>query len=122
MTIEVFPFQSIYAVTKSGLEALGQALNREYEKEEIRTTTFVQGVALGKHGGQSVESAAEVHLFIVTRPRGQRAAAPGRRPASTIAVRRRRAGLRRFSRPWDHSIRQSVYRASTIWAISDGST
>lgn len=105
VTIEVFPFQSIYAVTKSGLEALGEALNREYEKEEIRTTTLIQGVALGegggstgwdhnpeyttvmwprlqaegtiqrvmgKHGGQSVESVAEVHLFIVTRPRGQK--------------------------------------------------
>ncbi|GAA3226664.1 SDR family oxidoreductase [Actinocorallia longicatena] len=105
VTIDVFPFQAIYAVTKSGLEALGEALNREYEKEEIRTTTLIQGVALGegtgstgwdhnpeysgvmwprlqaegtvqrvmgKHGGQSVESVAEVHLFIVTRPRGQK--------------------------------------------------
>jgi NAD(P)-dependent dehydrogenase (short-subunit alcohol dehydrogenase family) len=105
VTIEVLPFQSIYAVTKSGLEALGRSLNYEYEKEDIRTTTIIQGVALGdgggttdwdhnpemtsvmwprlqaegtiarvigKHGGQSVESVAEVHLFIVTRPRGQK--------------------------------------------------
>jgi NAD(P)-dependent dehydrogenase (short-subunit alcohol dehydrogenase family) len=105
VTIEVFPYQSVYAFTKAGLEAFGQALNREYEKEEIRTTTIVQGVALGegggvrdwdhnpdfssvmwprlqaegtvervmgKHGGQSVESVAEVHLFVVTRPPGQK--------------------------------------------------
>jgi NAD(P)-dependent dehydrogenase (short-subunit alcohol dehydrogenase family) len=104
VTIDVFPYQSVYAVTKAGLEALGQAVNREHEKEEIRVTTIIQGVALGegggptdwdhssykeivwprlqaegtiqrvmgKHGGQSVESVAEVHLFIVTRPRGQK--------------------------------------------------
>ena len=105
-TLEVFPFQSIYTVTKAGLEALGPALSREFEKEEIRVTTLVQGVALGEgggptdwdmipqdggqavwqrlveegtirrvmglHGGQKVESVAEVHLFIVTRPRGQK--------------------------------------------------
>jgi NAD(P)-dependent dehydrogenase (short-subunit alcohol dehydrogenase family) len=104
VTIEVFPYQSVYALTKAGLEALGQAVNREHEKEDIRVTTLVQGVALGegegptgwdhhahqaivwprlvaegtinrvmgKHGGQSVESVAEVHLFVVTRPRGQK--------------------------------------------------
>ena len=105
VTLEVFPMQSIYKATKSGLEALGQALNLEYEKEEIRVTTVVQGVAfgagggstdwelnveaataafarvqeegtlrrvMGKHGGMSVESIAEVHLFAVTRPRGQK--------------------------------------------------
>jgi NAD(P)-dependent dehydrogenase (short-subunit alcohol dehydrogenase family) len=104
VTIDVFPYQSVYAITKAGLEALGQAVNRELEKEEIRVTTLIQGVALGegggptdwdhtsyrdivwprlqaegtiervmgKHGGQSVESVAEVHLFIVTRPRGQK--------------------------------------------------
>jgi len=105
VTLEVFPFQSIYAITKSGLETLGKALNLEYEKEDIRTTTIIQGVALGegggaadwdhnpefsgvmwprlqaegtiqrtmgKHGGQKVDHVAEVHLFIVTRPRGQK--------------------------------------------------
>jgi NAD(P)-dependent dehydrogenase (short-subunit alcohol dehydrogenase family) len=105
VTIEVFPFQSIYAVTKAGLEQLGRSLNWEYEKEDIRTTTIIQGVALGegggatdwdhnpdmtsvmwprlqaegtiqrvigKHGGQKVEHVAEVHLFVVTRPRGQK--------------------------------------------------
>ena len=104
-TIEVFPFASMYSVTKAGLEALGRSLNLEYEKEDIRTTTIIQGVALGagggaldwdlnpdmapvawprlqaegtvqrimgKHGGQKVEQVADVHLFIVTRPRGQK--------------------------------------------------
>jgi NAD(P)-dependent dehydrogenase (short-subunit alcohol dehydrogenase family) len=104
-TLEVFPFQSIYTITKAGLEALGLALTREFEKEEIRVTTLVQGVALGegggptdwdmrvdgsmyvwerlqsegtinrvmgKHGGQKVEHVAEVHLFVVTRPPGQK--------------------------------------------------
>jgi len=104
-TLEVFPYQSIYTVTKAGLEALGLALSREYEKEEIRVSTIVQGVALGEgggptdwelnheaskevwqrlqeegtirrvmglHGGQKVEDVAEVHLFIVTRPPGQK--------------------------------------------------
>jgi NAD(P)-dependent dehydrogenase (short-subunit alcohol dehydrogenase family) len=104
-TVEIFPFQSVYTVTKAGLEALGPALSREFEKEEIRVTTIVQGVALGEgggptdwdmnledaghvwqrlveegtirrvmglHGGQTVESVAEVHLFVVTRPRGQK--------------------------------------------------
>ena len=104
-TLESFPMLSMYAVTKAGLEALGQALRTEYEKEEIRVTTLIQGVALGegggstgwewdpehaaagyqrweeegilrrisgKHGGQKVEHVAEVHLFVVTRPRGQK--------------------------------------------------
>ncbi len=104
-TIEVFPFQSIYSVTKAGLEALGRSLNFEYEKEDIRTTTIIQGAArgegggvtdwdhnpefsgvmwprlvaegtiertMGKHGGQQVDHVAEVHLFVVTRPRGQK--------------------------------------------------
>ncbi len=103
-TIEVFPYQTIYILTKAGLESLGQSLNREYEKEEIRTTTLMQGVALGegggpidwghsehseivwprlleegtvrrtmgKHGGQDVNHVAQVHLFIVTRPPGQK--------------------------------------------------
>jgi NAD(P)-dependent dehydrogenase (short-subunit alcohol dehydrogenase family) len=104
-TIESFAMLSMYAVTKAGLEALGQALRTEYEKEEIRVTTLVQGVAAGegggstgwewdpghsevafqrwdedgimrrisgKHGAQQVEHVAEVHLFIVTRPPGQK--------------------------------------------------
>lgn len=105
VTLEFFPYQSVYAVTKAGLDALAKALNLEYEKEEIRATTLVQGVALGegggvrdwdhnpdfssvmwprlqaegtvqriigKHGGMSVDSVAEVHLFIATRPPGQK--------------------------------------------------
>jgi NAD(P)-dependent dehydrogenase (short-subunit alcohol dehydrogenase family) len=104
-TIESFAMLSMYAITKAGLEALGQALRTEYEKEDIRVTTLVQGVAIGegggsmgwewdpehstvafqrweedgilrrisgRHGGQAVESVAEVHVFIVTRPRGQK--------------------------------------------------
>jgi NAD(P)-dependent dehydrogenase (short-subunit alcohol dehydrogenase family) len=104
-TIESFPLMSMYTVTKAGLEALGQALRTEFEKEEIRVTTLIQGVALGEgggstdweldsefaelsfdrlmkegiihrvmglHGGQNVDSVAEVHLFVVTRPRGQK--------------------------------------------------
>ncbi len=105
VTLEVFPYQSMYAVTKAGLEELGRSLNIEYDKEDIRTSTIIQGVALGegggpldwdlnheissvvwprlqaegtvqriigKHGGQHVDHVAEVHLFIVTRPRGQK--------------------------------------------------
>lgn len=104
-TLEVFPYQAVYTVTKAGLEALGQSLSREFEKEEIRVSTVVQGVALGEgggpiewdhgpndgtdvwkrlvdegtirrtmglHGGQKVDDVAEVHLFIVTRPPGQK--------------------------------------------------
>jgi NADP-dependent 3-hydroxy acid dehydrogenase YdfG len=96
---------SIYVATKAGLEALSQQLSMEYEKEEIRVTTLIQGVALGEgggtldwgpdpefamagfdrlqqegtyqrvmglHGGQSVDQVAEVHVFVVTRPRGQK--------------------------------------------------
>lgn len=105
VTLEVFPYESVYKATKAGLEALGQALGLEFEKEEIRVTTLIQGVALGegggstdwkdngehthlvwprlqaegtvnrvigKHGGMTVESVAEVHVFIATRPRGQK--------------------------------------------------
>ncbi|MCK9905121.1 short-chain dehydrogenase [Parafrankia colletiae] len=105
VTIEIFPYEAVYRMTKAGLEALGQALSLEFEKEEIRVTTLIQGVALGegggstdwkdngehthlvwprlqaegtvqrvmgKHGGQTVESVADVHVFIVTRPRGQK--------------------------------------------------
>ena len=104
-TIESFAMLSMYAVTKAGLEALGQALRTEYEKEEIRVTTLIQGVAAGegggssgwewdpdhsavafqrwtedgilgrisgKHGAQDVDHVAEVHLFVVTRPPGQK--------------------------------------------------
>jgi NAD(P)-dependent dehydrogenase (short-subunit alcohol dehydrogenase family) len=104
-TLEIFPFQAVYTVTKAGLEALSRALSLEFEKEEIRVTTVIQGVALGEgggstdwdigaddstnswerlqqegtinrvmglHGGQKVEQVAEVHLFIVTRERGQK--------------------------------------------------
>ncbi|ONH33350.1 SDR family oxidoreductase [Pseudofrankia asymbiotica] len=105
VTLEVFPYEAIYKSTKAGLEALGQALGLEFEKEEIRVTTLIQGVALGegggstdwedsgehthlvwprlqaegtinrvigKHGGMTVESVADVHIFIATRPRGQK--------------------------------------------------
>jgi NAD(P)-dependent dehydrogenase (short-subunit alcohol dehydrogenase family) len=104
-TIESFAMLSMYAVTKAGLEALGQALRTEYEKEDIRVTTLIQGVAAGegggssgwewdpghsevayqrwtqdgilgrisgKYGAQEVDHVAEVHLFVVTRPRGQK--------------------------------------------------
>jgi NAD(P)-dependent dehydrogenase (short-subunit alcohol dehydrogenase family) len=104
-TFEVFPYQSIYCSTKASLEAFGRSMNFEYEKEEIRTVTLIQGVALGegggvqdwdhnpdfkdvmwprllaegtiervmgKHGGQDVDHVAEVHLFIATRPPGQK--------------------------------------------------
>ena len=104
-TLEIFPFQAVYTATKAGLEALGRLLSLEFEKEEIRVTTVVQGVALGEgggatdwdlspaddndvwgrleaegtirrviglHGGQKVEQVAEVHLFVVTRGRGQK--------------------------------------------------
>jgi NAD(P)-dependent dehydrogenase (short-subunit alcohol dehydrogenase family) len=104
-TIESFAMLSMYAVTKAGLEALGQALRTEYEKAEIRVTTLIQGVAAGegggstdwewhpehsalayqrweedgilrrisgKHGAQQADDVADVHLFVVTRPRGQK--------------------------------------------------
>jgi NAD(P)-dependent dehydrogenase (short-subunit alcohol dehydrogenase family) len=104
-TIEVFPYHSIYSLTKAALEALGRSLNFEYEKEDIRTSVIVQGAAfgegggaldwdhnpefsgvmmprlqaegtiqrtMGRHGGQHVDHVAEVHLFVVTRPRGQK--------------------------------------------------
>ena len=104
-TIDFFPFMAIYGSTKAGLEALSRQLQMEYEKEEIRVTSLVQGVALGEgggtrdwgpdpefatggferlqqegtyqrviglHGGQDVDDVAEVHVFIVTRNRGQK--------------------------------------------------
>jgi NAD(P)-dependent dehydrogenase (short-subunit alcohol dehydrogenase family) len=104
-TIESFAYLSMYSVTKAGLEALGQALRTEYESEEIRVTTLVQGLAEGEgggstdwgwipeylevgmkrweedgilrrvggvHGPQDASHVADVHLFVVTRPRGQK--------------------------------------------------
>ena len=104
-TIEFNPMMAIYTATKAGLEALGQSLRIEFEKEEIRVTTLIQGVALGEgggstgweiggddgtlarelleksgipyrtmgaHGGMHVDHVAAVHLFVVTRPPGQK--------------------------------------------------
>lgn len=104
-TIDFFPFMSIYGATKAGLEGLTRQLQMEYEKEEIRVTNLIQGVALGEgggttdwnpaaeaspaswerlvaegtirrvtgnHGSMKVEDVAAVHLFVVTRPRGQK--------------------------------------------------
>lgn len=104
-TLDPFPMLSIYVATKAGLEALGTVLRAEFEREEIRVTTVIQGVAIGEgggstgwewdpdhtiaaterwnqegllqkigglHGGQDVAHVADVHLFIVTRPRGQK--------------------------------------------------
>jgi NAD(P)-dependent dehydrogenase (short-subunit alcohol dehydrogenase family) len=104
-TIDFFPYMSIYGATKAGLEGLTRQLQMEYEKEEIRVTNLVQGVALGEgggttdwnpaaeatpaswerlvaegtiqrvtgnHGSMKVEDVAAVHLFVVTRPRGQK--------------------------------------------------
>lgn len=104
-TLDPFPMLSIYVATKWGLEGLSAAMRAEFEREEIRVTTLIQGVALGEgggstgwswdpdhaalatdrwmadgllqkigglHGGQPVDEVAEVHLFIVTRPRGQK--------------------------------------------------
>jgi NAD(P)-dependent dehydrogenase (short-subunit alcohol dehydrogenase family) len=104
-TIESFAMLSMYGITKAGLEALGQSLRTEFEKEEIRVTTLIQGVAVGEgggstawewdpehsaaahkrweedgvmrrisgvHGSQHVDNVADVHLFVVTRPRGQK--------------------------------------------------
>ena len=90
-TIESFAMLSMYAVTKAGLEALGQALRTEYEKEEIRGSTgwewdpdhsvvayqrwdedgILRRIS-GKHGAQQVDHVADVHLFVVTRPPGQK--------------------------------------------------
>lgn len=104
-TLDPFPMLSIYVATKAGLEGLGEVLRAEFEREEIRVTTLIQGVALGEgggstdwswdpdhataaterwmqegllqrigglHGGQPVAHVADVQLFIVTRPRGQK--------------------------------------------------
>ena len=104
-TLDVFPMLSIYVATKWGLEGFSEALRAEFEREEIRVTTLIQGVAVGEgggstgwawdadhaavaterwmadgllqkigglHGGQPVDQVAEVHLFVVTRPRGQK--------------------------------------------------
>ena len=104
-TIDPFPMLSIYVATKAAVEALGTVMRAEFEREEIRVTTVIQGVALGEgggstgwewdpqhaavaterwmndgllekisgiHGGQHVDHVADVHLYIVTRPRGQK--------------------------------------------------
>jgi NAD(P)-dependent dehydrogenase (short-subunit alcohol dehydrogenase family) len=104
-TIDPFPMLGIYVATKAALEALGTVLRAEFEKEEIRVTTLIQGVALGegggstgwawdpehsavaferwtndgllhkitgKHGAQDVDVVADVHVYIITRPRGQK--------------------------------------------------
>jgi|SRR5271165_1007300 len=104
-TLEPFPMLSIYVATKAALEAFGQVLRAEVERDGIRVTTLIQGVAIGEgggstgwswdpthaaaafelwqadgllqriqgtHGGQSVEGVADVHLFLVTLPRGQK--------------------------------------------------
>ena len=104
-TLDPFPMLSIYVATKAALEALGTVLRAEFEREEIRVTTLIQGVAAGEgggstgwewdpqhtvtaterweqdgllqkisgvHGGQDVDHVADVHVYIVTRPRGQK--------------------------------------------------
>lgn len=104
-TLDPFPYLGMYVATKAGLEGLGNVLRAEFEREEIRVTTLIQGVALGEgggstgwawdpahseiasqrwtedgllrkliglHGGQDVENVADAHMFIVTRPRGQK--------------------------------------------------
>jgi NAD(P)-dependent dehydrogenase (short-subunit alcohol dehydrogenase family) len=104
-TIDPFPMLGIYVATKAAVEALGTVLRAEFEKEEIRVTTLIQGVAAGegggstgwawdpehsavaferwtndgllnkltgKHGAQDVDVVADVHVYIVTRPRGQK--------------------------------------------------
>lgn len=104
VTIDLFPMMAMYGATKAGLEGLGRMLGMEYDKEDIRVTTLVQGVAIGegggstdwdpgladqdafqqllaagtiqritgRYGGMNVDDVAEAHLFIVTRPRGQK--------------------------------------------------
>ena len=104
-TLDPFPMLSIYVSTKAALEALGEVLRAEFEREEIRVTTLIQGVSIGEgggstgwawnpdhaqiayerwneagllnkisglHGGQPADVVADVHVFIVTRPRGQK--------------------------------------------------
>jgi NAD(P)-dependent dehydrogenase (short-subunit alcohol dehydrogenase family) len=104
-TLDPFPMLSIYVSTKAGLEALGEVMRAEFEKEEIRVTTLIQGVSIGEgggstgwawdpdhaaiatkrwvddgllnkisglHGGQPADVVADVHVYIVTRPRGQK--------------------------------------------------
>ena len=104
-TIDPFPMLGIYVATKAAVEALGTVLRAEFEKEEIRVTTLIQGVAYGegggstgwawdpehtavamerwtndgllnkltgKHGAQDVDIVADVHVYIVTRPQGQK--------------------------------------------------
>ena len=104
VTIDLFPMMAMYGATKAGLEGLGRMLTMEYDREDIRVTTLIQGVAIGegggstdwdpgladqsafqqllaagtiqritgRYGGMNVDDVAEAHLFIVTRPRGQK--------------------------------------------------
>ena len=104
-TLDPFPMLSIYVSTKAAVEAFGQVLRSEVERDGIRVTTLVQGAAAGEgggstdwewdpvhgaaamqlwesegylrrihgsHGGQSVTQIADVHLFVVTLPVGQK--------------------------------------------------
>ncbi|MEY2522903.1 MAG: hypothetical protein QOJ66_1468 [Ilumatobacteraceae bacterium] len=93
---------TMYISTKAALHAFSQLIMDELTEDDIRVTTVVQGVAAGegagspegwnedhvaravplwqaaglmrplRGGGQSVDDVAAVHLFAVTRPRGQR--------------------------------------------------
>jgi NAD(P)-dependent dehydrogenase (short-subunit alcohol dehydrogenase family) len=104
-TLDPFPLLSIYVSSKAALEAFGHVLRSEVERDGIRVTTLIQGVAQGEgggstgwswdpthaeaaakrwadegflrriqgtHGGQSVEQIADVHVFLVTLPVGQK--------------------------------------------------
>jgi NAD(P)-dependent dehydrogenase (short-subunit alcohol dehydrogenase family) len=104
VTIELYPMMAMYGTTKAGLEGLGRMLGMEFDSEDIRVTTLVQGVCtgpgggstdwdpglaepaaiqrmidegtlrrtMGRFGGMRPDDVAEAHLFVVTRPRGQK--------------------------------------------------
>jgi NAD(P)-dependent dehydrogenase (short-subunit alcohol dehydrogenase family) len=93
---------TMYIATKAAVHAFSDLIMKELVDDDIRVTTLVQGVAYGEGagssddwnpdhaaralplweaggfmrpflaGGQTVEAVADVHLFVVTRPRGQR--------------------------------------------------
>jgi hypothetical protein len=46
-------------------------LMSEVQDDDIRVTVLIQGVAAGS-AGQSVEDIAGMHVYVVTRPRGQK--------------------------------------------------
>jgi NAD(P)-dependent dehydrogenase (short-subunit alcohol dehydrogenase family) len=93
-TLDPFPMLSMYVSSKAALEAFSRTLMTEVQDHDIRVTVVVQGVAtehattagqlwtergyiarvLGREAGpgQSVDDIADVHLYVVTRPRGQR--------------------------------------------------